>query len=164
MKGEAGGSVRCESAESANAVDVLLERARIGQFLSVGVVGACIETTLVLLLTAGLGVSPIAAKAVGAEASISTMFLVNDNWTFDGEGATGTLPAVRRWVKSHLVRTLGLSIAFGVLWLLTSFTDITLVVAGYDLWPTVANLAGIGAGLVVNYLFESVFTWRVLAS
>jgi putative flippase GtrA len=48
-----------------------------------------------------------------------------------------------------------------VLTLLTEFTDVTLVVAGADFWPTVANGIGIGFGMVLNYVFESVFTWRV---
>lgn len=143
--------------------DVLLERARIGQFVSVGVVGAVVETIIVLVLTAGFSVTAVPAKVVGAEASITTMFLVNDNWTFSGEGRPGLLRTGRRWVKSHLVRTVGILIAFGVLYLLTSHTDVTLVVEGYRLWPTVANLIGIACGLFVNYLFESVFTWRVLS-
>lgn len=143
--------------------EILFERARIGQFVSVGVVGAAIETLIVLALTGFLGVPAVPAKVVGMEASISTMFLVNDNWTFSGEGDTGPLSVARRWVKSHLVRTVGIVIAFGVLYLLTSHTSIILPVGGIDVWPTVANLVGIGAGLFVNYVFESVFTWRVLS-
>ena len=142
---------------------VLLERARIGQFVSVGMIGAAIETVIVFVLTATAGFPALAAKAVGAEASITTMFLVNDNWTFSGEGVPGFVHTARRWVKSHLVRIVGLGIAFAVLLLLTSYTDVSLFVAGFDVWPTVANGIGIGVGMVVNYVFESVFTWRVLA-
>lgn len=142
---------------------VLFERARIGQFVSVGVVGAAVETVIVLVLTAGLGVAAVPAKAVGAEASITTMFLVNDNWTFSDEGVPGFVNTARRWMKSHLVRAVGIVIAFSVLYALTGWTDVAFLVAGYDVWPTAANLVGIGAGLFVNYLFESVFTWRVLA-
>jgi putative flippase GtrA len=142
---------------------VLLERARIGQFVSVGMVGAAIETVIVFLLTATVGFPALAAKAVGAEASITTMFLVNDNWTFSEEGVPGVLNTVRRWGKSHLVRIVGLGIAFTVLLVLTGYTEVSLSIAGFDLWPTVANGIGIGVGMVVNYVFESVFTWRVLA-
>lgn len=142
----------------------LLERARIGQFVSVGVVGAGIETVIVFVLTGLYTVDPLAAKVVGAEASITTMFLVNDTWTFSGQGSPGVLWKVRRWLKSHMVRIVGILIAFGTLWLLTRFTDVSLVVAGTEFWPTVANLIGIASGLSVNYVFESVFTWRVLSS
>jgi putative flippase GtrA len=145
----------------------LASAGRIGQFVSVGVAGASLETVLVALLTGGFVVDPLlagrplAAKAVGAEASITLMFLLNDNWTFADHGGAGPLALVRRWVKSHLVRSVGLAVAFATLFVLTSWTDIRLVVAGGDIWPTVANAVGIGVGLSINYVAESLVTWRV---
>lgn len=139
----------------------LAHRARIGQFVSVGVVGAAIETVIVALLTTLFGAGAIAAKAVGAECSISTMFVVNDRWTFADEGAGGAVAFVRRWAKSHAVRLGGLAVAFTVLFLLTSVVSVTLPVWGVDLWPTVANVVGIGVGMVLNYVAESLFTWGV---
>jgi putative flippase GtrA len=147
------------------AIGPLLSRVRFGQFVSVGVAGASLETLVVALLTAGivadLTVAPLAAKAVGAEASISLMFLINDRWTFATEGERGLRSLLQRYAKSHAVRLLGLTVAFGTLFLLTARTDVRLVLAGANLWPTVANAVGIGAGMVVNYVFESLFTWRV---
>jgi len=134
---------------------------RFGQFVSVGAVGATAETIVVAILTAGYGVLPQLAKAVGAEVSITLMFLINDRWTFSEAGATGWLPRIRRYLKSHLVRAGGLLVGFAVLTALTSWTDVTLVVAGADLWPTVANAIGIGCGMLLNYLTEGLFTWRV---
>jgi putative flippase GtrA len=145
----------------------LASAGRIGQFVSVGVAGASLETVLVALLTAGfvfappLAGRPLVAKAVGAEASITLMFLLNDNWTFADHGDAGPVALVRRWVKSHLVRSVGLSVAFATLFVLTSWTDVRLVVAGGDVWPTVANAIGIGVGLTINYVAESLVTWRV---
>lgn len=139
----------------------LLERTRIGQFVSVGAVGATIETTLVAVLTAFVGVGPLVAKAVGAEASVSAMFVVNDRWTFADAGAGGATAFARRWGKSHLVRAVGLSVAFAVLYVLTGVIDVSVPVWGIELWPTVANIIGIGVGMVVNYIAESLFTWRV---
>jgi putative flippase GtrA len=134
---------------------------RFGQFVSVGAVGATAETIVVAILTAGYGVLPQLAKAAGAEVSITLMFLINDRWTFSEAGAAGWLPRIRRYLKSHLVRAGGLLVGFAVLTALTSGTDVTLVVAGADLWPTVANAIGIGCGMVLNYLTEGLFTWRV---
>jgi putative flippase GtrA len=134
---------------------------RFGQFVSVGAVGATAETIVVAILTAGYGVLPQLAKAVGAEVSITLMFLINDRWTFSEAGDAGWLPRLRRYLKSHLVRAGGLLVGFAVLTALTSWTDITLVVAGADLWPTVANAIGIGCGMLLNYLTEGLFTWRV---
>jgi putative flippase GtrA len=134
---------------------------RVGQFVSVGVAGASLETGIVFLLTGFLAVGALPAKAVGAEASISLMFLLNDNWTFADEGAAGLLAAGRRYLRSHLVRLGGLTVAFATLYVLTSWTDVALVVAGVNLWPTVANGVGIGVGMTLNYVAESLFTWRV---
>jgi putative flippase GtrA len=134
---------------------------RFGQFVSVGAVGATAETIVVAILTAGYGFFPQLAKAAGAEVSITIMFLINDRWTFAEAGAVGWVPRVRRYLKSHLVRAGGLLVGFAVLTALTSWTDVTLVVAGADLWPTVANAIGIGCGMLLNYLTEGLFTWRV---
>jgi putative flippase GtrA len=143
-------------------VDALSQRARIGKFVSVGGGGAALETLVVALLTAGVGVGALAAKAVGSELSISAMFVVNDRWTFATARTPGVGPLVRRWLKSHLVRAVGLAVAFGTLFVLTSIVEFSVVVAGVDLWPTLANLIGIGAGLGINYVAESLFTWRVM--
>lgn len=139
----------------------LAHHRRIGQFVSVGAVGAAIETAIVAVLTTVAGLGPLAAKAIGAEASISTMFVVNDRWTFANEGEQRPKPFVHRWLKSHVVRIVGLSIAFGVLYILTSIIEFELLLRGVDFWPTVANLVGIGAAMSVNYIAESLVTWEV---
>lgn len=83
----------------------LTHRVRIGQFVSVGAVGAMIETVIVALLTTiGGGVGPLAAKVVGAECSISMMFTINDYWTFAEEGSDSLVAVIHRWGKSHVVR------------------------------------------------------------
>jgi len=64
-------------------------------------------------------------------------------------------------VRSHLVRAVGLGVGFAVLYVLTSVVEFSLPVAGLELWPTVANVIGIGVGMVFNYVAESLFTWRV---
>lgn len=142
-------------------LDTLAQRARIGKFVSVGGGGAAIETLVVALLTAGVGVGPLAAKAVGSELSISTMFVVNDRWTFATAREPGIGALLGRWLKSHMVRAVGLAVAFGTLFALTSLVEFSLLVAGVDLWPATANLIGIGAGMGINYVAESLFTWRV---
>jgi putative flippase GtrA len=134
---------------------------RISQFISVGVAGASLETAIVFVLTGLLAVGALPAKAIGAEASISLMFLLNDNWTFADEGGTGLFAVGRRYLRSHLVRLGGLTVAFATLYVLTAWTDMVLLVAGVDLWPTIANGVGIGVGMTLNYIAESLFTWRV---
>lgn len=134
----------------------------ITQFVSVGVVGAVIETILVAALTIGNGFSPVAAKAVGAECSITLMFLLNDRFTFSSDGAGDFSTVIRRWGRSHAVRIAGLTVAFAILWLLTAKTTIRVEVVGVDVWPTIANVIGIGVGMVLNYIGESLITWDIL--
>lgn len=141
--------------------NTLAQRARIGRFLSVGAVGTVIETALVAILTTAVGTGPLLAKAVGAECSISTIFLMNDRWTFAGEGEVGFMATVQRWGKSHIVRTAGLLLSFPTLYLLTSNTQFSLLVAGLNIWPTVANTIAISISVVVNYIAECLFTWEV---
>lgn len=139
----------------------LASGSRIGQFVSVGISGATLETIIVFLLTGVITIPPLAAKAVGAEASISLMFLLNDRWTFAREGGQGIAAIGRRYIKSHTVRLGGLAVAFGTLYVLTAWTDISLIISGADFWPTIANLIGIGVGMTINYVAESLITWRV---
>ena len=142
-------------------LDALVSRWRFGQFVSVGAAGATVETVLLAIATTTFALDPLVAKVIGAEASISLMFLLNDRWTFAGEGTDDTSSIVGRWLRSHTVRLFGLAVAFSVLFVLTSYTTVTLDVFGRDLWPTVANCVGIGVGMVLNYVAESLFTWRV---
>lgn len=134
---------------------------RITQFVSVGAVGAFLETVVVAILTTTVAFEPILAKVVGAELSISAMFVLNDRFTFADEGALGIYNVARRWVKSHTVRAIGLAVAFVVLWYLTTRTTVHIYIFGADIWPTAANAIGIAAALGINYVAESVITWNV---
>lgn len=149
------------NSEEKSTVGKLLSGLRFGRFVSVGVVGATAETIVLFVLTALVGVWAIFAKVVGAEVSITIMFLLNDRWTFAGEGDRVRRSILARYLRSHVVRVGGITIAFIVLWLLVDFTEIRVFVLDVDVWPTVANVFGIAAGMVLNYLFESLFTWRI---
>lgn len=142
-------------------VESLLYPARFKKFVSVGIVGAGIETVVLAVLTTVVGVGAIAAKGVGAELSISTMFLINDRWTFATSGPFSLGAMLRRWGKSHLVRAVGLAVGFVVLALLVRVPAFSLPVAGVDVWPVVANAVGIAVGMIFNYVAESLYTWQV---
>ena len=135
---------------------------RFGQFLSVGIVGAVLDTTVTLTLTNTVGVHPDLSKFLGAEAAIVLMFLVNDRWTFAGEGAVGLLPALRHLLTSNVVRVGGLTVQLLTYHVVRQFS-ITIPVLGVDLYSVIAIGIAIGAGFIVNYFAESLFTWRVHA-
>ena len=138
----------------------LVSGVRFGQFASVGALGAVIDNAVLGTLL-NVGVGPELAKLAGAEAAIVVMFLINEHWTFAGEGATGSGAFLRRLLTSNLVRAGGVLVATVVFSLVYRTFDVSVAVAGFELWFLVANMIGIGVGLVVNYVAESLFTWRI---
>lgn len=133
---------------------------RFGQFLSVGVLGAVLDTTVTLTLSSSFGVNADLAKFVGAEAAIILMFLVNEHWTFASEGESGLLPKGRRLVTSNVVRGGGLAVQL-VTYHFVRQLPIEILVFGFDLYDVGAIGIAIGAGFIVNYLAESLVTWQV---
>ena len=142
-------------------LSAIVSGVRFGQFVSVGVVGAISDNTVLATLRLGAGVPEMWAKAAGIETAIVVMFLVNEHWTFAGEGTTGRRAFLRRLGKSHLVRTGGVTVQLVVYWFLTQQLTVELAVAGTDLWFLAASPIAIGVAMFVNYVFESLFTWRV---
>lgn len=147
--------------EDSGVLSELLSFVRFGQFASVGVVGALFDNLVLATLTLGFGVHEVWAKAVGIETAILVMFLVNERWTFAGEGLAGRGPLLRRLVRSHLVRSGGVTVQLVVYWVLTQELTISLYLFGYDLWFLAASPIAIGVAMIVNYTAESLFTWRV---
>ena len=142
-------------------VDALVSRVRFGKFVSVGVVGAVGDNLVLATLGLVFGVSDLRAKAAGIETAILVMFLVNERWTFAGEGAAGTRPFLGRLGRSHLVRSGGVAVQLAVYWALTQRLAVELVVWGRDLWFIAASPIAIAVAMAVNYTAESLFTWRV---
>jgi len=142
--------------------DELLTVSRFGQFVSVGLVGAAFDITTSSVLTVGLGVAPELSKLIGAEVAILIMFLVNEHWTFAGHGIDGRLAVVRRFLKSNLVRSGGVAVQVVVVWLLTRL-PIRIPLFGVDLWELATFPMAIATSLLLNYVLESLFTWRVTA-
>jgi putative flippase GtrA len=141
--------------------EALVSGARFGRFVSVGVVGAVSDNAVLAALRLALGAPEMWAKAAGVETAILVMFLVNEHWTFAGEGAAGSGPFAKRLGKSHLVRSGGVAVQLAAYWLLTQWLTVTLVVGDTDLWFLAASPLAIAAAMLVNYVFESVFTWQV---
>jgi putative flippase GtrA len=143
------------------AIDALRSRVRFGKFVSVGVVGAVCDTTVLVVLTEVFGVLPELATLAGIETAILVMFAINERWTFAGEGDGDTRSLLRRVLRSHGVRAAGSTTQFLVFVAVFRGLAVPLTVSGFDLWLLVAKGSGIGVGMVVNYVFESLFTWQV---
>jgi putative flippase GtrA len=142
-------------------VEALRSRIRFGKFVSVGVVGAACDTAVLVVLTEVFGVLPEVATLVGIETAILVMFAINEHWTFAEEGSEDRRSLLGRMARSHGVRAAGSSTQFAVFVLVFRGIPVRLPVAGIDGWLVVAKATGIGIGMVVNYVFESLFTWQI---
>lgn len=149
------------SRDTMGLLDPLLSGVRFGKFASVGAVGAAVDNAVLAFLGLVLGVHEMWAKAAGIEAAIVVMFLVNESWTFKREGKRGAVPFAKRLGRSHLVRAGGVTVQLVVYWLLTQQLTVELVIAGTDLWFLAASPIAIAVAMVINYVAESLFTWRV---
>jgi len=142
-------------------IEPLLSGGQFWQFISVGVLGAIADTTVLTLTAFLFGLADVPAKLMGAEVAILVMFVLNERWTFTGHGTRGYRPFVRRLGKSHLVRTGGVAVQLTVFWALLNPYRRQLAIAGIDGWLVVASLLSIGVATLVNYIFEGLFTWQV---
>ncbi len=155
------GRVRSDGVESGDPpLSALASRVRFGQFVSVGVVGAACDTAVLVALTRA-GVLPEVATLVGIETAILVMFAINERWTFADHGAADGRSLLGRLARSHGVRAAGSLTQFVVFVAVFRGVAVSLPVYGLDLWLLVAKGSGIAVGMLVNYAFESLFTWRV---
>lgn len=140
-------------------VRALLSTTRIGQFVGVGFVGSAVDIVVLFLLVeytflgrpdAFLG-RPV-AKLIAWELGIAVIFAINERWTFASYGEVGLRALGRRFLLSNAVRFGGLLVTLVVL---------ELLVRRYGIWYVTANVIGIAAGFFVNYICESLYTWKV---
>jgi putative flippase GtrA len=139
----------------------LLSRARIGKFVSVGALGATADTVVLVILAEGFGLLEEAAVLAGIETSILLMFTLNEYWTFPEVGQHGHRALLRRLGRSHMVRSGAVVVQFLIFVVLYRFFFVSIRAVGIDLWLVAAKLGGIGIAFVLNYIMESLFTWRV---
>ncbi len=133
-------------------LESLLSGIRFSQFLSVGLLGYAVDNLVLAGLIELWAIPVLFAKPVSAESAILVMFAANERWTFSKWGETGYRAVGRRLVKSNVVRWGGAGVAYIVLLALTEL---------FGVHYFIGNTIGIGVGFIVNYVAESLFTWRV---
>jgi putative flippase GtrA len=146
--------------EETNIIDELAHARRIRRFVSIGAVGFCFDVATATALSE-FGLFPELAALIGIEISVVIMFLLNDNITFATEGLAGIIPTFRRLLKSNLVRIGGITVQLLVFSGFYRGINVTFIVASVDAWFIVSKVAGVGVGMIVNYVAESLFTWRI---
>ena len=144
-------------------VAALASGVRFGKFVSVGAVGAVFDVTTTTALIVGIGVLGEYAKLVGAEVAIVVMFAINERWTFSELGAPGAVPTLTRFLRSNLVRSAGLAVQFLIVRGFRQL-DVSVMISGFDVWQLIPIPIAIGASMALNYVAESLLTWRVTRS
>ncbi|ERG96378.1 GtrA family protein [Haloquadratum walsbyi] len=144
-------------------VDALFSRIRFGKFVSVGALGAVFDIMTTTALIVIFDLLDEYAKLVGAEIAIIVMFAVNERWTFADIGSPGVLPTISRFIRSNLVRSGGLAVQFVIVRALRQL-EITIIIAGFDIWQLIPIPIAIASSLGLNYIAESLLTWRVIQS
>jgi len=89
------------------------------------------------------------ASAISIELSIISNFVWHDLWTFSGQPLANS--AVGRFLRFNAVSGSSLLIQFSIFLILTVVLDVHFLLA---------QLAGIAAGGVWNYLLNVNWTWR----
>lgn len=130
----------------------LRSRALFVQFAGVGLVGTAVDSAVFYGLVSQTALGLVASKAIAWTLAIGAIFAINEWWTFAAYGKTGSRAFLRRLLTSYLVRSAGFLVTLAVL---------AVLVRWFDVWFVIANLLGIGVGFFVNYICESIYTWRV---
>jgi putative flippase GtrA len=141
--------------------EALVSGVRFGQFVSVGAVGAVFDLTTLLVLTELAGLPAAVANVASIETAILVMFAVNERWTFAEQGGDDGRSLARRLGRSHLVRAGGSTLQYLLFVAVFYGVSVELSVAGVDLWLVAVKGGAIAVAMLVNYVFESIFTWRV---
>jgi dolichol-phosphate mannosyltransferase len=118
-------------------------------FCVVGTSGVFVNMGLLLILTRWFGLLLEYASPIAIEISIISNFVLNNIWTFR-ERAVRTL-LLKRLIRFHLV-----AFSAGVV----NYIMLLSLYYGAGMIDVIANLIGIAAATVVNYILNSRWTWK----
>ncbi|ERG99522.1 MAG: putative membrane protein, partial [Haloquadratum sp. J07HQX50] len=144
------------------ALTQLASGVRFGKFASVGALGALFDMSVSTTLIFLFDMLSEFAKLIGAEVAIIVMFIVNERWTFANWGQQGWMASTKRFIRSNLVRSVGVGVQFLLVRFLRTL-PVSVPVAGLDLWIIIPLPIAIASSMMLNYVAESVLTWRILS-
>lgn len=147
---------------SGTKMGALLDTWRLGRFVSVGIAGSVVDLSIGAILLFRTSMPPELVKVIGAECAVLLMFVINDRWTYPQHRSTRFRQGIRRLVKSNLVRSGGIAVQVVIVYVLIRLA-ITVEIGSVDLWPIAVMGIAIVCGGVVNYVGETLLTWRVHA-
>lgn len=125
---------------------------RLIKFSTVGAIGAVINMGSLWILTELWGIFYLFSSVVAIEITIIMLFMMNDRWTFNDRKSTHIGQFIKRFLKSNLWRSGGLTINIGVLFFLTEYMGV---------YYFISNIFGIICAFLLNYILESRLTWKI---
>lgn len=120
------------------------------KFSIVGGSGVIVNMGILILLTRLFNIPLEIASPIAIELSIISNFILNNIWTFGDR--TVEISLLTKFIRFHLV-----AISAGVV----NYLILLALVYGFDILDIIANLIGIAAATIVNYLLNSLWTWRI---
>ena len=123
--------------------------AALPKFLCVGALGVVVNCVVLWCLVHLAGWHYLAAALVSIQVSILHNFLWHDRWTFKNHPGRGT------WFGRLGRYEVGTCAGMAINWLALA------VLVSWWHWPIMpANVLGIGAGTVVNFVFSKLWAWH----
>jgi dolichol-phosphate mannosyltransferase len=119
------------------------------KFCVVGTSGVIVNMGLLIVLTRLFGIALEYASPVAIEISIISNFVLNNIWTFRARTIKSSL--LKRFVRFHIV-----AFSAGIV----NYITLLSLHYGVGLMDIIANLIGIAAATVVNYVLNSRWTWK----
>jgi dolichol-phosphate mannosyltransferase len=119
------------------------------KFCVVGTFGVFVNMGLFIIFTRLFDVVLEYASPIAIEISIISNFVLNNIWTFRARTVKSSL--FKRFIRFHIV-----AFSAGVV----NYITLLSFVYGMGLMDVIANLIGIAAATVVNYVLNSRWTWK----
>ena len=120
------------------------------KFAIVGGSGVIVNMGCFFILTRYAGLKLEYASPIAIEISILSNFILNNIWTFRKRNTKVGLAS--RIFRYHLVTGLAGIVNYGILLLLAKVFGVN---------DMIANLIGIMVGTFINFLLNSLWTWRI---
>ena len=139
-------------------IDIILAKLRINRykahefikFCVVGTSGIFVNMGMLFVLTRYLSLKIEFASPIAIEISIITNFFLNNYWTFIKRNTR--INFIPRLFRYHLVTGLA-----GIV----NYLTLIFLVRVFHINEMLANLAGIFLGTVINFILNSLWTWKV---
>ena len=141
------------SAYSSHLLKIAWKRGEIKRFVKFGIVGglSILFNEFLLWLMLLYDIHLIISSLVSIEAGILASFIMNELWTFRDRGGKGFAAYMKRMGKYNFASIIGLLINFFFLISLTQLLGMN---------PLKANIAGIAAAFIWNFLAHNLWTWH----